>query len=155
MGSQLQKLQLTFDRHEDRLVLIFFTTDFSEYRFWITRRMVIQFWQVLKKLEEILLKSDVEKQEETKKASSHIQHEATQAAATKYATSVTKQPLGDRPLLLYKLQAKALENGRAFFHLEDIEGKNIEFSGDKQVLAGLIQLIAKTIPQTEWGIELK
>jgi hypothetical protein len=152
LASSLQKLQLTYDHVQDRLVLSFLTSDFAEYRFWITRKMVSALFEILQKLQEALLKTVAEKNKEAQKASQQIQHEATQRLAEKLGTRMTLKPLGDEPLLLYKVMAKPLEKNQVFFHLEDQIGRNIEFGADANLVTGLIQLIEKTLPQTDWNL---
>ncbi len=152
--SNLQQIQLNYDSVQDRLVLIFCTQDFAEYRFWITRRVLKALWSILQRLRQDLSSDLSQQREEDQKASSMIQKEKQQPQTSKYATKITHYPLGETPLLLYKIMAKPIDQGHILLHLEDNEGKSIEFGGDATLVNVLCQLIYKTSAQTEWDLVL-
>lgn len=155
MPSSLQQVQLNYDQVQDRLILTFMTQDFCEYRFWITRHILIAFWEILHKLEQALETSKEQKIQEKQQATENIRQEKQQPEANKYGMRMSRRPLGEEPLLLFKIIAKPSEQGFAFFHLEDIKGQSIEFNGDSAFITALSQLVQKTMPQTNWGLILK
>lgn len=156
MSSPLQQLQLSYDQLQDRLVLSLHTKDFCEYRFWITRHVTSAFWKILLELLKADQKGQLEHARESKKASEQIQQEKMQRQATadKFAQRVMRRPLGEEPLLLAKIQAKIAENGVAFLHLEDVQGRSIEFTGNSTIVVALCQLIQETIKKANWNLIL-
>lgn len=152
MSSNLQQIQLNYDQMQDRLVLTLCTENYCEYRFWITRNMVQGVWQILQGLRKEQSKDDPNRLEKEKKASSSIHKERQNPLATKYTTPISQHPLGAEPLLLYKVGAKLIENGKVFFHFEDPQAKSIEFVGSEMLIDVLSQLIYKISPQTNWGL---
>lgn len=155
MPSNLHQLQLTYNLIEDRLLLTFFTHDYCEYRFWITRHLVKGLWDTLQQFKKADLTEGVkdkwEQREEERLAESQVKKESTQAQASKYTTKINQYPLGEVPLLLYKLMVKP-EEGLLHFRLENLEGKFIEFSADRTIIALLSQLIFKAVGQTDWEL---
>lgn len=154
MSSQLQKILLTYDQINDRLILDFCTQDFCEYRFWITRRLLKGLWELLCQLHESMPKEQVQNMPDKKRAEQQIHREVQNPDANKYSTRVTKSPLGEQPLLLCKISATTTDRG-VHFHLEDMQGHAVDFSGDAFLLILLTQLIAKVLPKTEWDLKLK
>lgn len=152
--SNLEQLKLSFDPVQDRLVLIFFTKDFSEFRFWITRRLVRKLWDALQQLQKAINKSDLERQQETAKAQEHVQQEMLQKEASKYGMQVSRNPLGVDPLLLMQVKIGTNEQGQIHFVFESTNGTNVDFTTDKTFVALLSQLIQKAVPHTDWDISL-
>lgn len=158
MSSQLHQIQLGYDLLQDRLILTLSTQDFNEYRFWITRQAVRGLWNILIQLLKADEKTRPQQIQEGTKIGELIEKEKAQRQpiAGKYATSMTKRPLGDEPLLLYKVIAQPHEDGGFRLHLEDTQGRSIEFGGNSSIILGLCQLIKKTVQQgTDWNLELK
>lgn len=154
MPTGLQQIHLTYDVGEDRLVLTLFTQDLNEFQIWITRHMLKVLWNILQKLIQSLSNDSFRANEERRKTSAHIQKEIVRPEAGKFGVRVARRPLGDSPLLLYKLSVTPAEQGRIDFHLEDRLGNSLDFTGDFTFLTALSQLIQKTLPQTNWDIML-
>lgn len=156
MPSNLHQMQLTYDQLHDRLVLVLYTQDLYEYRFWITRRALKILWDILQQLLEADKKGRVQHMKESQKAADKIQQEKSQhqPAADQYATKVTRRPFGEEPLLLFKIIAKPIQGGILVLHLEDQQGRSIEFGGDSTIVVGLCQLIQQTIKQADWNLNL-
>lgn len=153
MSSNLQKIQLTYDQANDRLILNFNTQDFFEYRFWITRRVLKGFWNLLQQLAQGFPKDQMQKLYEAQHADEKIHKEVQIAEASKYSTRMTRHPLGEEPSLLYKIMATPGEKGGVHFHLEDSQGRSVDFKGDAFLVVLLTQLILKILPLTDWGLQ--
>lgn len=154
MTSNLQQLQLTFDKVQDRLVLTLFTQDFLEYRFWLTRRLTKALWEILLKLLNSDQKNNLQKNQEQKQIADQIEKEKQQRQpiAEKYGTPMTKKPFGEEPLLIFKIVAKQGDKGHSLLHFEDAKGHSIEFGGDSRIIMALCQLIQRTAEQADWGL---
>lgn len=157
MSSNLHQLQLNYDQLQDRLTLILLTQDFCEYRFWITRRVAKAFLDMLMKLLEKDQKDQLRRLQEEQQIAEQIQKEKEQhhPGADRYGTSVTRRPLGDEPLLLYKVMAKSLAGGHFLLHLEDPQGRSLEVGGDSKIVLALFQLVEKSALKAEWNLNFK
>jgi hypothetical protein len=151
--SSLQQIQLTYDQFQDRLVLTFSTSDYLEYRFWLTRRILKGFWDILQYLLSSSPSNDSKKQLDTQLVQEQIKQETQIAEANKYSTRLTKRPLSEDPLLLCKIAATPQEGDVVQFHLEGSEGRSVDFTGNSFLVASLVQLILKVLPKAEWNLE--
>lgn len=154
MASGLQKILLTYDQVQDRLILSFYAHDFTEYRFWVTRRMVKSLWDVLQRLRDALSKSELQEREEDRRAAKQVKPENTSPEGDKFGNRMSRRPLGEEPLLLCKVMAKPVDKDHIAFRLEDQHGKSIDFTGSSNIVALLSQLILATLPKTSWDLEL-
>lgn len=152
MSSGVQQIQLSFNAEQDRLLLTLTTTDFCEFRFWLTRRLTIGFWTMLERLQGMMGKDEEEQREERVQTAQQIHKETAKPEAAKYTTRVTKCPLGEEPLLLYKFSAQTNEQNQIFLHLEDVKGVGIDFAGEGILVTVLSQLMSKAITQADWNI---
>lgn len=154
MSSSLHQIQLSYDQLQDRLTLVFFTLDFFEYRFYITRRVLKGLCQLLKQLRSLNPKHSLMiKQTDFDGKSPPVQQEVQYPDAKKYGTSLTRMPLGSEPLLLCTISATPGEHGNVRFKLEDHLGHAVDFDGNMIIVNSLIQLVEKIMPITEWEIE--
>jgi hypothetical protein len=151
MNSNIQKIQLTYDQLNDRLHLSFSTNDFLEYNFWITRRAVKGVWDLL---QQMISKSTKTQAVELEHAAEQVQKEAQSPEANLYGMRITKRPLGEEPLLLYKFSITPIEDKHVRFRFESQSGKFVEFSGGFQLVFLLTQLISQALPVTDWGLTL-
>lgn len=152
--SNLEQLKLTYDPVQDRLILIFFTRDFSEFRFWLTRRMTKKLWELFKQIQANMIKSVEEQKFEAEKAEKNVQREAVQQEASKYGMQLTRNPLGNDPVLLMQVQVGTNEQGQMQCRLESNVGTHIDFNFDVSFVMLILQLIEKAIPYTEWDLKL-
>lgn len=157
MSSPLQQMQIAYDPLQDRLVFTIFTQDFCEYRFWITRHILKGIWNGMMQLLQADQKNQLKLKEESKKAAEQIQKEKAQRqpGAEKFATSATRRPLGDEPLLLAKFFAKPMERNTFLVHLEDARGVSIEFNGESSIIVAFCQLILQAVSRSDWNLDLK
>lgn len=157
MASNLQQIQLTYDQIQDRLVLTLNTSDWCEYRFWLTRKATKHLWIMLIKLLEADQKSPVQHQQESQQIQKKIEEEKSQRQklADQYGSKLSRKPFGDEPLLVYKIIAKPGANGSCFLHLEDPKERSIEFGGDSKMITALSQLIRRVTNQADWDLNLE
>jgi hypothetical protein len=153
--SNLHQIQLSYDQQQDRLILVLFTQDWSEFKFWITRRIAEALGKILQQLLKNLKLNEKHQQQETKEIQGKIEQEKAQRqlGAEKYASHLTRKPLGEEPLLISKIMAKAEESGVCVLHFENSGGQSIEFKGDSTLLIALAQLIERSANQADWKID--
>lgn len=151
--SGLYQIQMAYDQLQDRLILFLFTQDFSEFRFWLTRRSAKGLWSILTQMLEGNQKKLIQ---EEKKIEEQIKKEKAQqnVEATKFANRMTQRPLGDEPLLINKISAKQIKTGAYHLHLEAIKGQSIEVNCDNTIVLALCKLIQQSVKQAEWDLEL-
>ncbi len=152
MSSKVQQIQVSYNAENDRIVLTLSTDDFCEYRFWLTRRVVKGFWEMLGRLQHIMCKDEEQVREETIQSTQQIHKETPKPEAAKYTTRVTKTPFGEEPLLLYQFSAQPNEQGQIFFHLQDSKGTSIDFAGEGVLVTVLGQLLRKAVAQADWAL---
>lgn len=157
MTTPIQQLQLSYNELHDRLILVLHTQDFCEYRFWITRHALKSLWVIFLKLLQDDQKSQLQHMQETQAVAKQIQEEKAQhqPGASKYATQVSRKPLGEEPLLVAKIGSKPMDKGLFMLHLEDMQGRSIEFNGDTKIILALCQLVLQTLKITDWDLKLK
>lgn len=152
--ANLDQLKISFDPAQDRLILIFFTQDFSEMRFWITRRMVKKLWGGLKQLQDTFNTSKFEQEHELQKAQEQVRQESIHQEANKYGMQMARSPLGAEPLLLTQVKISKTETGQVHFRFESSNGTHMDIATDKSFVSLLTQLIQKSMPHTEWDLTL-
>lgn len=152
--SSLNQIQLSFNAEQDRLLLSISTGDFTEFRFWITRRVCLGFWKMLQHLQQVMHKDEEDQRVEMQESQKQIHREKTTPEAEKYTTPLSQRPLGDEPLLLFKFSAKADDENRVYFHFEDPNGIGIDFAGEGILVTILSQLLFKSLSQADWNLQL-
>lgn len=111
-------------------------------------------WELLKRVNQIFSKDEIQKREESQLAATRVQKEQQQPTASKYGMRMSRRPLGEEPLLLVKFSVTPGKDRHVLFHLEGPNSTNIEFSGDGTLFAALCRLIQQTSAQTDWGLNL-
>jgi hypothetical protein len=155
-SSGLQQLQLNYDQVQDRLLLSVFTQDLNEYQFWLTRRATQMIWHVLIQLLQADQKSDLEKMETNREVVKQIQEERRRRSKTaqQFSNPVAKKPLGDEPMLLFKVKAQPPEDDLIRLSLEDDKGRALQIAGNAAIVLALCQLIRQTILLANWNLDL-
>lgn len=157
--SSLQQLQLNYDQVQDRLTLSIFTQDMSEYQFWITRRATVMLWNVLVQLLQADQRSQLEQMRASREIIQQIQDERARRRPTaeQMANPMSKRPLGDQPMLLFRVRARPPkeENEPIALLLEDEKGHSLQIAGTSTIILALCQLIRQTILLADWNLELE
>lgn len=146
----LEQVKLSYDQVQDRLLLIFFTSDFSEFRFWITRSMTKKMVDVLKQVQAKLMKSTYEQQSETQKAQQNVQQEVVQHEVNRYGMQITRNPA--EPQLLAQIKINILESELVNFQFEGANKISIDLTFNKTFVVTLLQLVEKTLSQIDWKL---
>jgi hypothetical protein len=109
----IHQIQMTYHQQQDRIVMRLSTSDRAEFRFWLTRRFVKRFWELLRKM----LEQDESIQElgdEARRAVVGMQHETfvDQGDFSKgFDDRSRRLPLGREPVLLTSAKGKAGAKG--------------------------------------------
>lgn len=155
MSSNIQQLELSFDFNQDRLLLIIYTQDFAEFRFWLTRRFTKIFWGALIQLLQNDQKNPSEREKESQQIAQQFQKEQTQRqpAASKYSHKMSRTPLGPDPMLLSRLSGRPSEHGAFILILEDAHRHHFEIRADSKILLSFCKLISEAVKKADWNLE--
>jgi hypothetical protein len=156
VSSSLVQLQLAYDQVQDRLLLTLQTQDFNEYRFWITRRLVVPLWNILLQLLNADKKGAVHHKHESRQIAEKIRQEKKQhqATADKLSHRITRRPFGNEPLLLVSVRGQQDDQGISLLELKDLHANSLACKGDSTIITALCQLILQTVQAADWSIDL-
>lgn len=155
--AQLEQIQIVFVPEQDRLLLRVNTSDRSEFRFWLTRRLVKLLWPVLQKTLEtnpqIITQADVAAKEAVK-AFQREKALMNTDFKTPYRNDATELPLGAEPVLVTRVQIKNPTKESRVLCLHPSKGHGIELALNEPTLHSLCALLRTTVARAEWGLEL-
>jgi hypothetical protein len=139
--------------NEDRLLFRFNTSDDSEYRFWLTRRITLFFLAATDHLVEKQLEKSHSKQ--TAKAITEFQNETAREKVdfTSAYQAVTKFPLGADPVLLSDVRCTLLMvNQQAVMSLDLVlhSGGQINLKLVLPTLQAMRVLLERLVKQAHW-----
>ena len=130
---RLHQLKVDYDAEQDRLLMLVATSDGVELRLWLTRRFVKLLWPLLVKLaEEASPRIRTQANPEARKALLGLEHEHAVSKADfskPYDAAQHATPLGEKPVLLARIQTGHDRNGQpvAAMHPSDGQGVTLTF----------------------------
>lgn len=153
MGS-LQQLQVTYSPQEDRILLRVNTTEREEFRFWLTRRLVMQLLPGLTR--SLATSPEVQTQPtgEARRELARFRHEKALAEAdfdTAYREEAEAFPLGETPLLVTALQLRRREPGVWVLVLLPAQGQGSEIALKEPMVHSLASLLRKAAGGARWA----
>lgn len=159
------------DQEQDRILVSLNTTDDEELRFWLTRRLMDRLWPTLNALviEHFSIPSNAQTDgyvdldaldEDSKAMLAQAQQEASLQSAdfkTPYKSGALRQPLGERPLLVTKVDLTINKSQhlrlRVTEALQD-GGTPREFQMElkPELTFGFMQLLKQALANADWRI---
>ena len=155
--SAVHQLQLQYDAHEDRGLLRIRTRDGAEFRFWVTRRFVTGLWPALKKLLEGNPRVSEQATAENRSAVLSFQHESALERSdfsTEFQEGASRLPLGEKPLLLSRLQVKASPAGGRILCLLPKDGQGVQLAMDDRLAHSFASLVQRTVRAADWNLDV-
>lgn len=161
----IHQLQLTYSTQEDRLILRINSKENEEIRLFLTRRMLVSFWDILtqavnhsisQKTFDDIKNPAINSTPEVQKMKQQVQHQDI-VDKSDYKTPFNegnKFPIGESPALIEKITINTLENTTTTLIFYSNNGQNINLNLNQQLLHNLSDLIIKVIPSTDWNITL-
>ncbi len=147
-------MQMAYSQVEDRLLLRFNTKDGTEFRFWLTRLFIKQFWPGLVKAMEVNLPAQSAGHKRSMMGFMH-QNVVEQANfSSAFEPTNTSCPLGEAPLLVCRSHIQEKGPGLHLLSLYPEKGYGVELGMDQKLLHLLCKLIQDTILQVDWGLAL-
>lgn len=156
--GQLHQITLRYHPVEDRALLRVSTQDRSEFRFWLTRRLLQALWPVLIRLLEADERVRRQPRPEIARQVLSFQHEhALQQSdfSTAYRDDPASFPIGEEPLLLSEIQVKQTPHGCQLLCLRGAGGKGAELALKPALLHSLCRLLADTSSKAGWDLDLR
>ena len=153
----LERLTVEFHAEEDRLLMRVFFNATSEFRFWMTRRLVKRIWPVLIQLAQAKPDIQMQPNPEARKALLGLQHEkALQEVKFSKAPqeSARELPQGTAPMLVAKVRARRNQRNQTVLYFLPQQGSGIDLALGDTLLHGLLKLMQDTAAKAEWDIAL-
>ncbi len=162
---RLEKIRIEFEPEEDRLVMRILIDGQAEVLLWLTRRCVKRLWVAMLKLAEWKPEIQQQPDPEARSAILHFEHEKAlrevkfskpeEDAPTATPLPPREQPLGPTPLLVTRIQARRLENGRSQLALLPTQGQGAHLTLSDNLLHGLMRLTQSAVDKAEWDMRLE
>jgi hypothetical protein len=160
---RLERIRIEFDAEQDRLLMRILIDGGSEVLLWLTRRCVKRFWQALLKMAEWKPAIRLQASEEARTAVLHFEHEkalqevkfSRPGEGEPLRAEPRAQPLGPEPLLITRIQARRMPDGRTQVAMLPTEGQGAHLSLSDNLLHGVMRLIQSAVAKAEWELQLE
>ncbi len=163
----IHQMQMSYLTQEDRLILSINSQDKEEFRLFLTRRIIISFWDILNRTithslsthttpDDLLTIPESQQQQMEQKITQKIQHRHI-IEKDDYETPFNngnKFPMGEIPILVEKITVNVYENTKIVLIFESNQSQNISLNLTPQLLYNLSDLLIKVMPSTDWNINL-
>lgn len=156
---QLRQMNLAYDRQQDRLLMRLSTSDDTEYRMWLTRRMVAGMWPGIVQLVQSTTVARQAVDPGTKRAVVEFQREhalrETQFGAPYEAAKLTPAIPGE-PILVWGIQMRPAPDGNGHdINFLPKEGAGVHIRLQDQMLHAWIKLLQDVMTAADWGLTLE
>jgi hypothetical protein len=135
------------------------TSDGVELRLWLTRRFVKLLWPLLVKLaEEASPRIRTQANPEARKALLGLEHEHAVSKADfskPYDAAQHTTPLGEKPVLLARIQTGHDRNGQPIVAMHPSDGQGVTLTFDSVLRHSLCRLLQAAVNKSDWDMELK
>jgi hypothetical protein len=155
---QLHQVNISYDPGQDRLLLRMSTTADTEYRLWLTRRIVRGLWPGLMQLVQSGEMVRRQAAPEAKQAVMEFQREQAMQQAnygTRYEGASQPATPGGEPILVWGLRMRPLGDGSHELQLLPREGQGVNLRLAEPMLYALVKLIQDGVGATDWDLKLE
>lgn len=154
---KLHQLNLGFDPQQDRLLLRISTTEQTEYRLWLTRRIVKAIWPGLVQLVHSSPLARQQSEPAAKQAVVEFQREKA-LSETRFSETYDGEryapALPGEPLLVWGVRMRPVEGGGCDLEFLPKEGQGVKVRLQDQMLHALNKLFQDALKATDWDIAL-
>ncbi|WP_367849223.1 hypothetical protein [Rhodoferax sp. WC2427] len=165
----IHQLSARYNQEQDRILVRINSTEGSEMRLWLTRRLTLALWPTLNKaVVEHVARQDGSashlRDEASKKMLADFQREAVLRDAdfsTPYqdapdAVAPTTLPLGSAPLLVTEVRITPVANGPLKIAFNEqlagqADGRGFQVELAPPLVHGLVQLLERALQQSAWS----
>lgn len=155
MDAPLHQINLGYDAEQDRLLLRISTTQRTEHRLWLTRRMVKAWWPGLLQLAARSAPMHSPPPPQVQQAVLEFRHQhAVQQAdfATEYQPAA---PLTAEPLLVHEIQMRELGPDLRELRLNPRQAPGVALKLKDEVLHGLLKLLQDAVRISGWDLQIE
>lgn len=156
----INQLNVTYNDRHDRMLLRLNTRAGQEFRFWLTRRLVLRLKPVLKQALgrlESTMPNVVAPDESSREVLTELKHEAFLEQAdfkSPYAEQATQLPLGEEPMLVTEVKMNSIAGGLNMQFrdagLPDGGGQMVEMVVTAELLHALMELLEAAMVSAQW-----
>jgi hypothetical protein len=158
MADRLHQLQIAYKPAEDRLLLRVRTAAGSEFRVWLTRRLIRKAWPLLMRALASEPRIITQQTPESREALLAFEHERALSRidfSRRYDDGPAELPLGEDPLLASRLDIRARANERHILLFRSPAEQSIRLKLNSRMLHALCKLIENAMPRTDWDLDLR
>lgn len=160
MDMDLRQISLNYDAEQDRLRLRLLSASSSQTQVWLTRRLMMRLWPVLRQAVAqhgtFPLPSDAIPTPEAR----HMLQESARSEAVQRAdfsqpyaaAQATEHPLGTAPLLAVQVNLTPLPAGRWRLGFRDPARQGFQIELPPDLMHVLMHLLEKALRASEWGV---
>ncbi len=157
MGDALHQMTAEYNPAEDRIIFRVNTIEKTEYRVWLTRRLVKKIWGIA--VQNFAADPDVKEQArlDVKKAVLSIQHqEAVQGAdfSQKHEKPVKAASETAQPLLAVNAELGRTEQGSLRLSFHTSGGKSINLNLNDEMLHAVCHILQQAADKAGWNLRL-
>jgi hypothetical protein len=152
----IHQIQMAYDQRHDRILMRLSTRERTEFRFWLTRRFVKRFgdllWKMLERDESFRSLSA-----DARRALLGMQHEAIVDEgdfSQAYAEQPRQLPLGSEPVLLATAKGGIRAGGGQTLSLRPVTGQGIDMRLDSKLLHLLVKILRDAVSRSDWDISI-
>jgi hypothetical protein len=157
LGDALHQMTAEYNPAEDRILFRVNTVEKTEYRVWLTRRLVRQIWGVA--VQNFAAEPDVKEQErpQVKKAVLSMQHqEAVQGAdfSQKHQKPDKAAAETEQPLLAINAELGKTEQGAIRLSFHTSAGRSINLNLNDEMLHAVCHILQQAADKAGWDLKL-
>ena len=157
MADALHQMTAEYNPAEDRILFRVSTREKTEYRVWLTRRLVRKIWGVA--VQSFAAEPDVMDQSrpQVKDALLSMQHqEAVQGAdfSQKHEKPVKAAPETEQPLLAINAELGRTEQGTIRLSFVTAGGKSINLNLNDEMLHAVCHILQQAADKAGWDLKL-
>jgi hypothetical protein len=155
---QLKQMNVGYDRAQDRILLRLSTDQDTEYRMWLTRRMLIGMWPGVVGLVQNTPMARQQSDPEARKAVVEFQREQALRQATfdaPYEGDRLTPAIPGEPFLIWGVQMRPAQGGGHDINFLPKEGQGVHVRLQDSMLHAFVKLLQDVVKVTEWGVALE
>jgi len=154
---RLHQVNLGYDAQQDRLLLRISTTAQTEYRMWLTRRIVKGMWPGLVQLMQSTPLARQQTEPTAKQAVVEFEREKA-LRETKFAERYDGEELAPalpgEPLLVWGVRMRPVDEGGCDLEFLPKDGQGVKVRLQETMLHALTKLFQDALKATDWDITL-
>ena len=159
---KLERIRIEFDAEQDRLLMRILIDGGAEVLLWLTRRCVQRLSTALLRMAERKPEIQLQPSAEARTAILQFEHERAlqqvkfaRAGDEPPTAAPREQPLGGAPLLVTRIQARRMPDGRSQVGLLPSEGDGAHLTLTDNLLHGLMRLVHSAVEKADWNLNLE